>query len=88
MESKTNKRSQARPRDPYALETKALRAAMGTRTADTAGAFFLPYLKPGMRVLDAGCGGGSITFGLAELVAPAPSPVVSPVRGRHHAFLC
>jgi ubiquinone/menaquinone biosynthesis C-methylase UbiE len=42
----------------------------GKRTADEAAAFLLPDLRPGMRVLDVGCGPGSITRGLAERVAP------------------
>jgi SAM-dependent methyltransferase len=40
------------------------------RTAAEAAAFLLPALHPGMRVLDVGCGPGSITRGLAEHVAP------------------
>lgn len=32
--------------------------------------FLLPHLRPGMRVLDVGCGLGSITVDLAEAVAP------------------
>ena len=48
----------------------AFEAELTLRTADKEGAFFLPYLRPGMRVLDLGCGPGSITLGLAEKVAP------------------
>ncbi len=40
------------------------------RTAAREAAFFLPHLRPGMRLLDAGCGPGSITVGLAQAVAP------------------
>lgn len=32
--------------------------------------FFLPHLRTGMRLLDCGCGVGSITLDLAEIVAP------------------
>lgn len=44
--------------------------AHGRRTAEKNAAFFLPHLQPGFRVLDAGCGGGSITVGLGSAVAP------------------
>ncbi len=45
-------------------------AQHGRRTAEEAAAFLLPRLRPGMRLLDAGCGPGSITAGLARRVAP------------------
>src|SRR5688572_5407989 len=32
--------------------------------------FLMPCLRPGMRVLDGGCGSGSITVGLADAVQP------------------
>jgi SAM-dependent methyltransferase len=38
------------------------------RRLDINGAFFLPYLAAGMRVLDCGCGPGTITMDLAERV--------------------
>src|SRR5215467_4770419 len=41
------------------------------RTAETSAGFFLTFLKPGMRLLDVGCGPGSITLGLARHVEPA-----------------
>lgn len=44
--------------------------AHARRTAAKNAAFFLPHLKPGMALLDAGCGPGSITLGLAEAVGP------------------
>jgi ubiquinone/menaquinone biosynthesis C-methylase UbiE len=45
-------------------------AQLALRTAAKEGAFFLPFLRPNMQVLDLGCGPGSITLGLAERVAP------------------
>jgi SAM-dependent methyltransferase len=43
---------------------------MAGRTAASHAGFLLPYLRAGMHVLDCGCGPGSITLGLAEVVAP------------------
>src|SRR5262249_44921952 len=40
------------------------------RSATRNAAFFLPHLRPGMSILDIGCGPGAITIGLAEVVAP------------------
>jgi ubiquinone/menaquinone biosynthesis C-methylase UbiE len=45
-------------------------AQHAARTATEAAAFLLPLLKSGMKLLDIGCGPGSITVGLAEIVAP------------------
>jgi SAM-dependent methyltransferase len=40
------------------------------RTAANSAGYLLPHLRPGLEVLDVGCGAGSITLDLAELVAP------------------
>ena len=43
---------------------------MTRRTVEGHGAFMLPYLEPGMRLLDCGCGPGTLTLGFAKHVAP------------------
>ena len=40
------------------------------RTAQNSAAYLLPELKPGQELLDVGCGPGTITADLAELVTP------------------
>jgi SAM-dependent methyltransferase len=50
--------------------------AHARRTAERNAAFLLPFLKPGMKLLDAGCGPGSISLGLAERVAGEAGEVV------------
>lgn len=61
----------AGPGIPYAHGASAIdQARLARRTAATSAAFLLPHLRPGMRVLDCGCGPGTITMGLAEAVAP------------------
>jgi SAM-dependent methyltransferase len=48
--------------DPDAL------AFVSRRTLESHGAFFIPHLRTGMRVLDVGCGPGSITLGIAARI--------------------
>jgi SAM-dependent methyltransferase len=50
--------------------TPELARDYGTRTAYQQAAFVLPHLRPGISLLDIGCGPGTITLGLAETVAP------------------
>jgi len=40
------------------------------RTAENSAAYLLPRLKPGMSLLDVGCGPGTITIDFAERLAP------------------
>ena len=55
----------------YSLNnTEAQRTYVGVRRAKDWVGFFLPHLKSGDSLLDCGCGVGSITLDLAELVAP------------------
>jgi len=53
-------------------------ASHAKRTAEADAAFFLTFLKPGMRLLDVGCGPGSITVGLASRVAPGKTIGIDP----------
>lgn len=60
-----------RPADPYTHgHHSSVVGQHARRTADEAAAFLLPHLRAGMRLLDFGCGPGSITIGLAMKVAP------------------
>lgn len=45
---------------------------MAERTLESHGEFILPFLTPGVSVLDCGCGPGTITIGIARHVAPGP----------------
>ncbi len=60
------------PRESYSVGyDQAAAEFFGRRRANTHAAFFLPHLRAGMRLLDGGCGPGTITIDLAKLVAPA-----------------
>lgn len=45
-------------------------AALASRNLESEGAFVLPWLRPGLDVLDLGCGPGTITLDLAAAVLP------------------
>ncbi len=51
-------------------DPEAQRLYVGVRRAAQWVPFFLPHLRSGMSLLDCGCGVGSITLDLAEIVAP------------------
>lgn len=54
-------------------------ASHATRTAASSAAYLWPHLRPGMSVLDVGCGPGSITVELATAVAPGRVVGIEPV---------
>lgn len=58
-------------RESYcAARSRAAPRHLANRTAEQHAAFLFPHLRPGMDLLDCGCGPGSITLGLARRVAP------------------
>src|SRR5215470_5602381 len=54
---------------PYRVDAEWSRAVFGRRTGAVA-AFLAPHLRAGMRLIDCGCGPGSITIDLARAVVP------------------
>lgn len=54
----------------YDYQGSMTKNVMSIRTVGNSAAFFLPYLRPGLDLLDMGCGQGTITLGLAKAVAP------------------
>ena len=54
----------------YVIEETVQQRYVGSRDARTFLPFLLPQLRPGMDVLDAGCGVGSIALDLAPTLAP------------------
>lgn len=59
-------------REFYSLNNaEAQQTYVGVRRANDWVGFFLPHLKRGFSVLDCGCGVGSITLDIAELVTPS-----------------
>ncbi len=50
--------------------SKEMLDAMARNTAESTAKHLLPYLRPGLRVLDFGCGPGTVSVGLAKAVHP------------------
>lgn len=56
---------------PYAHSSNAAeQLLLEKRSAEVEAAFVLRHLKPGLDILDCGCGPGTITIGLAQAVSP------------------
>ena len=54
----------------YGYDVEAIQDQYAGREAESVVDFLMPRLKPGMTVLDCGCGPGTITQGLARAAAP------------------
>ena len=50
--------------------SEEFRQLLNRRSLETHAAHLIPHLKPGLRVLDFGCGPGTISVGLARVVDP------------------
>jgi ubiquinone/menaquinone biosynthesis C-methylase UbiE len=61
----------ASQKEAYSVGYEAATAAFfRARRASTHAAFFLPHLRTGTRLLDAGCGPGTMTIDFAAVIAP------------------
>ena len=73
MTNQTDQQPESSPTRPdhYIVGYSPLtRQRHASRTVVRQAAFFLPHLRPGMSLLDCGCGPGTITIGLAQIVNP------------------
>jgi SAM-dependent methyltransferase len=67
----THETSAKTPGNAYVLAGNATaRDLFNRRTVHEDAALVVPHLRPGMRLVDFGCGAGSLTCGFASLVAP------------------
>lgn len=65
----TKSQEESRVGEQYSLaQLPEFERSLATRNVDNSAAFFVKHLRPEMRVLDCGCGPGTITVGLAEAV--------------------
>ena len=54
----------------YVIDRSLQLGYVGSRTVDTFLPFLVPHLRPGVDVLDVGCGAGSIALDVAARIAP------------------
>jgi ubiquinone/menaquinone biosynthesis C-methylase UbiE len=62
--------SEHKGQEQYGLQDSEAQRAMVFRSAERQAAFLLPHLRPGMHLLDCGCGPGSITTDFARRITP------------------
>ena len=69
MSTSSGSSSKANGLEHYTIDHRsAFGSCMADRTAQANAAFFLPHLREGTKLLDCGCGSGSITIGFAKAV--------------------
>ena len=58
-------------RPAYGYDAPVIHNYYSLHNSEGTTGYLLPHLKSGMTLLDCGCGPGTITLGLAQVVAPA-----------------